>query len=121
MVATVLIFLFGFGFGQMMESDHLLRLVAFYVAGFSVIGLTYGPAGTILSELFPAPVRYTGASLAFNLAGIAGASPAPYIATRLAGEYGLNAVGYYLSITAVFTFLALLSLRPWDPKTSQDS
>jgi metabolite-proton symporter len=111
-LATILIFFFGFGFGPMMESHHLLRLFLFFVAGFSVIGLTYGPAGTILSELFPTPVRYTGASLAFNLAGIAGASPAPYIATKLASSYGLNAVGYYLSVTAVITLFGLLALRP---------
>ncbi|MHB1286113.1 MAG: MFS transporter [Leptospirales bacterium] len=111
-LATVLIFFFGFGFAPMMESHHLLRLFFFFATGFSIIGLTYGPAGTILSELFPTPVRYTGASLAFNLAGILGASPAPYIATELASSYGLNAVGYYLSVTAVITLLGLIALRP---------
>ena len=52
--------------------------------GLSLMGLTYGPLGTVLSELFPTPVRYTGSSLAFNFAGILGASLAPYIATWLA-------------------------------------
>ena len=45
------------------------------------MGFTYGPLGTMLSELFPTAVRYTGSSLTFNLAGIFGASLAPYIAT----------------------------------------
>ena len=112
MIATVLIFFFGLLFAPMMAANHTGRLLAFFVAGFSVIGLTYGPAGTILAELFSAPVRYTGASLAFNLAGIVGASPAPYIATRLAQSHGLKAVGLYLSATAVVTFLALLFVRP---------
>ena len=48
------------------------------------MGLTYGPLGTVLSEFFPTRIRYTGSSLAFNLAGIFGASLAPYIATWLA-------------------------------------
>ena len=48
------------------------------------MGLTYGPLGTVLSELFPTAVRYTGSSLTFNLAGIFGASLAPYVATWLA-------------------------------------
>ena len=39
------------------------------VIGMSLIGLAYGPLGTVLSELFPTPVRYTGSSLTFNLAG----------------------------------------------------
>jgi MFS family permease len=120
-LATIIIFFFGFGFAPMMVSHHILRLFLFFVAGFSVIGLTYGPAGTILSELFPTPVRYTGASLAFNLAGIVGASPAPYIATKLALTYGIKAVGYYLSITAVITLLALVALRPASEKIKNDS
>ena len=57
------------------------------------MGLTYGPLGTVLSELFPTSVRYTGSSLAFNFAGIFGASLAPYIATWLAKTYGLQYVG----------------------------
>ena len=62
------------------------------------MGLTYGPLGSALAELFPAAVRYTGASLTFNLAGIVGASLAPYAATWLATNHGLPAVGYYLCV-----------------------
>jgi metabolite-proton symporter len=79
--------------------------------GLSLMGLTYGPLGTVISELFPTPVRYTGSSLAFSLAGILGASLAPYIATWLATTRGLEWVGYYLSGSAVLTFLGLLSIR----------
>ena len=63
--------------------------VVMMALGLSLMGLTYGPLGTVLSELFPTPVRYTGSSLAFNFAGILGASLAPYIATWLATNYGL--------------------------------
>jgi MFS family permease len=73
--------------------------------GASLMGLTYGPLGTALSELFPTRVRYTGSSMAFNLAGIFGASLAPYFATWLAGRYGLNYVGYYLSAAAMLSFV----------------
>jgi len=52
-------------------------------------------------------VRYTGASLSFHLAGIFGASLAPYIATYLAKDYGLAYVGYYLCGAAALTLLAL--------------
>ncbi|MGA3227354.1 MAG: MFS transporter [Acidobacteriaceae bacterium] len=79
--------------------------------GLSLMGLTYGPLGTVISELFPTPVRYTGSSLAFSFAGILGASLAPYIATWLARTYGLQYVGYYLAAAAVLTFLGLLSIR----------
>ena len=56
------------------------------VVGLALMGMTYGPLGTVLSELFPTAVRYTGSSLTFNLAGIFGASLAPYVATWLATE-----------------------------------
>lgn len=88
-------------------SGGLTGVMATLAIGLALMGLTYGPLGTILSELFPTAVRYTGASLTFNLAGIVGASLAPYIATYLAKTYGLQYVGYYLSAAAMLTFAAL--------------
>jgi metabolite-proton symporter len=81
------------------------------ILGLALMGLTYGPLGTIVSELFPTAVRYTGSSLAFNLAGILGASLAPYIATWLAKTYGLQSVGYYLTASALVSFIGLLLIR----------
>jgi MFS family permease len=78
-------------------------------AGLSLMGLTYGPIGTFLSEVFPTSVRYTGSSLTFSFAGIFGASVAPYIATWLAKNYGLQYVGYYLIAAAALTFVGLLA------------
>lgn len=90
--------------------------------GFALMGLTYGPLGTILSELFPTAVRYTGSSVAFNLAGIFGASLAPYIATWLATHHGLAAVGYYLSGAAFVSLAALwLSRETRDADITQTS
>jgi len=85
--------------------------VAMMVVGLLLMGLTYGPLGTVLSELFPTAVRYTGSSLTFNFAGIFGASLAPYIATWLAKNFGLQYVGYYLSASAVLTLIGLLAAR----------
>jgi metabolite-proton symporter len=85
------------------------------ILGLSLMGLTYAPLGTVLSELFPTSVRYTGSSLTFNLAGIFGASLAPYIATGLAKTWGLSWVGYYLSLVAILTLGGLLAA----PETKQ--
>jgi MFS family permease len=90
--------------------------VMMMVVGLCLMGLTYGPLGTVLSELFPTPVRYTGSSLTFNFAGIFGASLAPYIATWLAKTYGLQYVGYYLSAAAGLTLIGLLAA----PETKDD-
>jgi metabolite-proton symporter len=85
--------------------------VLMMTVGLSLMGLTYGPLGTVLSELFPTAVRYTGSSLTFTFAGIFGASLAPYIATWLAKNHGLQYVGYYLSGAAALTFIGLLAAR----------
>jgi len=56
-------------------------------------------------------VRYTGSSLTFNFAGIFGASLAPLIASRLAEDYGLQYVGYYLVLAAVLSLVGLALSR----------
>ena len=52
-------------------------------------------------------MRYTGASLTYNLAGILGASLAPYIAQTLVEQGGLSWVGLYISIAAVISVAAV--------------
>ncbi len=108
--ATALIGIFGLMFAPLFGSGQASSVIVFIVLGLALMGLTYGPLGTALSEPFPVGVRYTGVSLAFNLAGIFGASLAPYIATTLATKFGIQAVGYYLSGASLITFLALLGL-----------
>jgi metabolite-proton symporter len=107
---TAAIFLFGFLLAPIFQAGEggALGMMAL---GLALMGLTYGPLGTVVSELFPTPVRYSGSSLAFNFAGILGASLAPYIAMWLAQHYGLPWVGYYLSASAVITFAGLLLIR----------
>lgn len=107
---TALIALFGLVLGRLFIAGAP-GAIAMMALGLALMGMTYGPLGTIVSELFPTPVRYTGSSLAFSMAGIFGASLAPYIATSLARSYGLPWVGYYLSASAVLTFLGLLLIR----------
>ena len=102
--------LFGLGFGSLFGAGLIGTVLALSI-GLALMGLTYGPLGTILSELFPTSVRYTGSSLTFNFAGIVGASLAPYIATSLATQFGLPSVGYYLSGAALLTLIALLLTR----------
>jgi MFS family permease len=107
---TVAIFVFGLGMAPMFVAGTR-GAVAMMALGLGLMGMTYGPLGTVVSELFPTGVRYSGSSLAFNFAGILGASLAPYIATWLAKTYSLQYVGYYLSAAAVVTFLGLLMIR----------
>jgi len=110
LAATVGIGVFGLLYAPLLTSGFA-GAAALSVVGFLLMGFTYGPLGTALAEPFPTAVRYTGASMTFNLGGIVGASLAPYIATTLATGYGLPFVGYYLSAAAAVTFLALMLMR----------
>jgi len=114
--SSVLIGLFGVVFAPLFASG-LTGLLIFFALGFGLMGCTYGPIGAAMARPFPTEVRYTGASMAFNLAGILGASLAPYLATYLAKSYGLAAVGAYLAICAVITVLALWFLGRVSPET----
>lgn len=107
---TIAIGIFGLGMAPLFAAGATGAL-AMMCLGLALMGVTYGPLGTVVSELFPTPVRYTGSSLAFSLAGILGASLAPYIATWLAEKYGLQYVGYYLTASAVVTLAGLMMIR----------
>lgn len=107
-LVSAAIILFGLLMAPLFARDSLIGVTFFLSLGLALMGMTYGPLGTMLSELFPAEIRYTGVSLTFNLGGIFGASLAPYAATWLATHYGLQYVGYYLAVSALLTLIALL-------------
>jgi metabolite-proton symporter len=109
-IATLGIIAFGFTFAPLFSTHSTFGVCAFLALGFSLTGLTYGPLSSVLAALFPTAVRYTGCSLAFNIAGILGASLAPYIASRLASEHGVGFVGLYLSAAGLITLIALVSM-----------
>lgn len=109
-LATLAIIAFGCAFRPLFATHDVARIAVFLALGFSLTGLTYGPLGAALAELYPTAVRYTGCSITFNLAGILGASLAPYISNRLAAAYGVGAAGLYLSVLGLLTLAALVLL-----------
>ncbi len=76
-----------------------------------LMGFVYGPLSAWLTDLFPARVRYTGVSMAFNVAGVIGGGLTPVIAQKLAMSYGLAPVGWYLSGAAAVSLVALVAMR----------
>jgi len=82
--------------------------LTFLVAGFILMGLTYGPMGALLPELFPPEVRYTGSAIVYNLGSVLGASFAPAIALALWQPDGdISGVGMYLAAAAAVSLIAL--------------
>jgi metabolite-proton symporter len=111
MIVALLVVVFGLAFDKLFSVQSSTSALWFLCLGLGLMGLTYGPIGASLGELFPTAVRYTGTSLTFNLAGIFGASLAPYFATWLATNFGVQYVGYYLISAALITFAALWYMR----------
>ncbi|KAA8998130.1 MHS family MFS transporter [Affinibrenneria salicis] len=108
-VVTCLMLAFAMLFPFLLGSGSPSLVMLFLIAGMCMMGLTFGPMGALLPELFPTEVRYTGASFSYNVSSILGASVAPYIATWLTANYGLFYVGLYLAAMATLTLIALLA------------
>ncbi|AYG59592.1 MFS transporter [Rhizobium jaguaris] len=106
-LTTIGILIFGLFYSTLLTAG-LAGAFACSIIGLALMGFTYGPIGAALAAPFPTAVRYTGASMTFNLGGIVGASLAPYIATWLASNYGLVYVGYYLALAALLSLIGIL-------------
>ena len=86
-------------------------LIALGIGGaLFCMGVVYGPMGAYLPELFGTTVRYSGASLAYNLGGVLGGAVAPLVATRLQAAFGSSSVGWYVSAMAVVSLVCVLAL-----------
>jgi MFS family permease len=102
------IFAFGLLFVPLF-SGGFIGTMALLVIGFSLMGLTFGPMGALLPELFPTNVRYTGSAVSYNFSSILGAAVAPFIAVALweLADGSPVLVGIYLTAMSVLTLIAL--------------
>lgn len=94
----------------LMDTEQPLLMALALGGTLLCMGVVYGPMGAYLPELFSARVRYSGASLAYNLGGVLGGAVAPLVATDLQASYGSGAVGWYVSAMAVVSLVCVLSL-----------
>lgn len=111
MAICIMTALFAIALPYFFIAGHIITVTIFLCIGLSIMGCTCGPMGTILSEMFPTSVRYTGSGLACTLAAILGASIAPFTATSLAQNFGLSAVSYYLVAASVISFVAFIFIK----------
>ena len=109
---TAGIFVFGLLFVPLF-SGGFVGTMGLLILGFSLMGLTFGPMGALLPELFPTNVRYTGSAISYNFSSILGAAVAPFIAVALweAAKGSPVLVGVYLTAMAVLTLIALFLTR----------
>jgi MFS family permease len=110
-VGSIATIITGALMGVLMGGGGLLPTFVFLSLALFVMGLVYGPLGAWLPGLFPTKVRYTGASVSFNAAGILGGALAPVVAQALADKGGLGLVGLYLSVAGLLSLGGLIALR----------
>lgn len=125
MTTTAGIIVFGLTFGVWLSAEsigsgedmNVLQMLVFLCVGMALMGLTFGPMSAYLPELFPTNTRYTGSGVAYNFSSILGAALTPFVAVWLVQEYGVWAVGAYLAVLGVLTFISLIL----SPETSKKS
>jgi|TARA_B100000768_G_scaffold150624_1_gene145435 metabolite-proton symporter len=89
-----------------------LPLITLALAGGQVaIAMMYGPQAALLTELFSTEVRYSGASLGYQLGAIVGGGFAPIIATSLVVFGSSVWVSGYIALACILTYLSLVLLK----------
>jgi len=101
--------LFAFPFFWLVNTEVTvliwLAIVLALVGGHAAM---YGPQASFFSELFGTRVRYSGASLGYQLASVFAGGLAPFIATALLAAFGYGAVALYLAFMALITIVAVV-------------
>jgi len=72
----------------------------------------YGPQAALFAELFPVHLRYSGASLGYQLGSVVGGGFAPIIATFLLQKFHSSlAIGVYMAATCLVTLASIVAIR----------
>ena len=103
-----------FVFFNLLDTKEPNKILLGVVVGLILHSLMYAPQAAFFSELFGTSVRYTGASVGYQLASIFAGALAPIIALKLLGDVtdgNTTAVGIYVSIASVLTIIAVLFAR----------
>jgi len=118
-LAILAVFVFAY-FGAL---DTKIPMVVFIVIAISLIphDMSYAPQGALVAEAFSGRLRYSGASLGYQLASIFAGGPAPLIATALLAKYNSGyPIAVYLAICGVISIIATLFLPDRTNKALED-
>ncbi|MCL6516583.1 MFS transporter [Alicyclobacillus sp.] len=111
-IGAVLVLLYAYPYFSLVNTG--VAALAFIAIVISLIphDLLYGPQAALIAENFPSHLRYSGASLGYQLASVIAGGPAPMIATWLMQKYGTSsAISAYIVFNAVVTLIALAFLK----------
>ncbi|MGC5019348.1 MFS transporter [Micromonospora sp. DT47] len=101
--------IWGFAFFALIDTKSFAAITLAVTAGLVLHAMMYGPQAAYFAELFATSVRYSGASIGYQLASVFAGSLAPIIAVALLARYGSSTpISIYLAASAVITIIAVL-------------
>lgn len=121
-LGAVLMGLWAFAVFPIMNTGSLLYITVALCLAQVFIGMMYGPQAALLTELFSAEVRYSGASLGYQVGAILGGALAPMVATALLATFGNPLwISAYIAFACALTWLSVHALRDADTHTMQSN
>ena len=120
LIGIVTMLVFAIPYYLVLQSGVFAVIAVFVVLSLVVHDMQYGPQAALIAESFPAPVRYSGSALGYQLSSITSAGPAPIVATYLAAQFGSALpVGFYLVGLCCVALVATIMLRPRGEMTEE--
>jgi MFS family permease len=112
LIGAATVGVFGFLYFGMVDTASPLLVFIAIVLSLIPHDMQYGPQAALIAEAFTPRLRYSGASLGYQLASVIAGGPAPLIATALFATYHSGyAISVYIAACAVVSLVAA-SLMP---------
>jgi len=129
MIGAVLMIAWAFAYYPLLNTKNPVLVVLAIALSVGIFhAWLYGPQASFFSEQFGTSLRYSGASLGYQLASITAGGPAPILATYLLANharlapalptYGL--ISLYIAVMALISFLAVLGLKEYANKAAAE-
>ena len=110
MTGAILTAIWAFAIFPLIDTGNFWLIVLAVTFGLSFLAMMYGPQAAFFTELFSTEVRYSGATLGYQLGAIAGGAFAPTIAAKLWTDFDIFWVSVYIAIASILTLLSVMSL-----------
>jgi metabolite-proton symporter len=117
LLGAVVTGIFGFVYFGLLDSGNAALIFLAIVLSLVPHDMMYGPQAALIAEAFTPRLRYSGASMGYQLASVIAGGPAPLIATALFARYGSGyAVALYIFVCALISVVASLMLQDYTNK-----
>ena len=110
MAGAILTALWAFAIFPLVDTGNFWLIVIAVTVGLSLLSMMYGPQAAFFTELFSTEVRYSGATLGYQLGAIAGGAFAPTIAAKLWTDFDIFWVSVYIAFASVLTLISVMLL-----------